>query len=132
MIRFNSLTFKIWLPFAFALVVIISISALYYPSKQESYFIKNKKAEILELSKTIAMNYELVFSLSDSDPNIVFQSLKTILDFAQKDHDIAFVSIFEEDEYFAHRPENISETEITKMDTLNYIYQTTSFSYLSS
>ena len=130
MIRFNSLTFKIWLPFAFALVVIISISAHYYPWKQESYFIKNKKAEILELSKTIAMNYELVFSLSDSDPNIVFQSLKTILDFAQKDHDIAFVSIFEEDEYFAHRPENISETEITKMDTLNYIYQTTSFSYL--
>ncbi|MEJ6637367.1 MAG: HAMP domain-containing protein, partial [Crocinitomicaceae bacterium] len=130
MIRFNSFTFQIWLPFAFALLIIISIAALYYPSKQEAYYIQNKKAQTLELSKTVAMNYELVFTLADSDPNIVFSSLKTILDFAQKDHDIAFISIFDDDEYFSHRPNNIAVNEIIKWDSIKYIYQTSSFSYL--
>ena len=130
MIRFNSFTFQIWLPFAFALLIIISVAALYYPSKQEAYYIQNKKAQTLELSKTVAMNYELVFTLADSDPNIVFSSLKTILDFAQKDHDIAFISIFDDDEYFSHRPNNIAVNEIIKWDSIKYIYQTSSFSYL--
>ena len=90
---FKSFTFKIWLPFAVALLIIISVSAWYYPKKQKEFLLKNKSDQILELSKIVAKSYELAFT--DADEGQVLLRLKEIIDFVEKDHDIDYIEIYE-------------------------------------
>ena len=77
----RSFSFKIWVPFSVTLLVIISITAWYYPKKQEQFFIENKTGQVLELAKTVAKSYELAFT--DSDETEVFKRITEIINFAK-------------------------------------------------
>ncbi len=91
---FSSITFKIWLPFTLALIIIISISAWYYPSKQKDYVLKNKKEQVSELAVGLAHNYESAQS-NYTDYTQVLMRVKDIIDFVKKDNKIDFIEITE-------------------------------------
>ena len=91
---FSSITFKIWLPFTLALIIIISISAWYYPSKQKEYVINNKQEQVSELAVGLAHNYESAQS-NYSDYTQVLMRVKDIIDFVKKDNKIDFIEITE-------------------------------------
>ena len=82
---FSSITFKIWLPFTLALIIIISISAWYYPSKQKEYVINNKQEQVSELAVGLAHNYESAQS-NYTDYTQVLMRVKDIIDFVKIDN----------------------------------------------
>lgn len=124
---FKSFTFKIWLPFTIALLVIISISAWYYPKKQKEFLLKNKSDQILELAKTVAKSYELAFT--DSDETEVFNNVKEIIDFVKEDHDIDFIEIHEP----PNEPLRYSKVKKSKKiasDNNDYFFKDAEFEYV--
>ena len=94
---FSSITFKIWLPFTLALIIIISISAWYYPSKQKEYVINNKQEQVSELAVGLAHNYESAASdnIKYENPRLLMSRLKDIIGFVKKDNKIDFIEITE-------------------------------------
>jgi len=124
---FRSFTFKIWLPFTVALILIISISAWYYPKQQEEFLISNKKGQVLELAKTVAKSYELAFT--DSDETQVLLRVSEIIRFAKDDHDIDFIEIHEngnlEHKYSKNEEKNI------ELNSDNYIFEDSQFKYIA-
>jgi len=126
---FKSFTFKIWLPFAVALLIIISVSAWYYPKKQKEFLLKNKSDQILELSKIVAKSYELAFT--DADEGQVLLRLKEIIDFVEKDHDIDYIEIYENNKLWQRHSKNDKQTKnIT--DKKDYFFKDSEFEYLSN
>ena len=125
---FKSFTFKIWLPFTIALIFIISISAWYYPRKQEQFLLENKRGQVQELAKTVAKSYELAFT--DSDETQVFGRVKEIIDFAKNDHDIERIQIYENGklEHKYSKEEAGSEKQINND---SYIFEDWKFSYIN-
>lgn len=123
---FKSFTFKIWLPFTVALIFIISISAWYYPLKQEQFLINNKKGQVQELAKTVAKSYELAFT--DSDETQVFMRVKEIIDFAKNDHDIDYIQIYENGK-LEHKYSKEKGGSEKSINNDSYIYEDWKFSY---
>jgi len=126
---FKSFTFKIWLPFTVALIVIISISAWYYPKKQREFLLKNKSDQILELSKIVAKSYELAFT--DADEGQVLLRLKEIIAFVEKDHDIDYIEIYENNKLENRHSNNKSLTK-KKTDKNDYFFKDSEFEYISN
>lgn len=88
---FQKISFRIWLPFALALSVLMGIFAFYYPSRQEDLFRANKERELKELAKTVALGVELSLNAND------FQGLKKTVDLASSTTDFEFVAILSND-----------------------------------
>lgn len=88
---FQKISFRIWLPFALALSVLMGIFAFYYPSRQEELFRANKERELRELAKTVALGVELSLNAND------FQGLKKTVDLASSTTDFEFVAILSND-----------------------------------
>lgn len=126
---FNSFTFKIWLPFTVALIFIISISAWYYPRKQEQFLLDNKRGQVQELAKTVAKSYELAFT--DSDETQVFMRVKEIIDFAKNDHDIDYIQIYENGK-IEHKYSKEGEGGEKQLNNDAYIYEDWKFNYRNS
>jgi PAS domain S-box-containing protein len=84
---FKGLSLKIWLPFTLVLIIIAVSFNIYYPRKQEVFYVKNKNNELRELAKTVGLGVEL--SLSEDN----FEGLKRTLDFASKRQDFEFIAI---------------------------------------
>ena len=122
----RSFAFKIWVPFSVTLLVIISITAWYYPKKQEQFFIENKTGQVLELAKTVAKSYELAFT--DADETQVFKRVTEIINFAKNDHDIDYIEIYENGK-LEHQYDKNSQALPKLIDNDKYIYQDSKFSY---
>jgi len=52
-------TFRIWFPFAILSGIIVLIIAFYYSSRQEDLYIKNRRFELQEIAKSVALAVEL-------------------------------------------------------------------------
>jgi PAS domain S-box-containing protein len=121
----RGLSIQIWLPFTVLFLVITIAFNLYYPKKQEDFYIKNKNNELKELAKTVGLGVEL--SLSEDN----FQGLKKTLDFASGRKDFEFIAIVVRDglteRVFTSYP-ILSENEILKKKPEKYIYQRSKFS----
>ncbi len=124
---FRSFTFKIWFPFTIALIVIISISAWYYPKKQQEFLLKNKSDQILELSKTVSKSYELAHSEADFDKVLV--RVQEITEFALKDHDIDYIEIHEGKNPPIRRSKNTMMAD-DKVDKREYFFKDSPFEYV--
>ena len=122
----RSFAFKIWIPFSVTLLVIISITAWYYPKKQKQFFIENKTGQVLELAKTVAKSYELAFT--DSDETQVFKRITEIINFAKNDHDIDYIEIYENGK-LEHQYDKNNQALPKRIDNEKYIYQDSKFSY---
>ena len=126
---FKSFTFKIWLPFTVALIFIISISAWYYPRKQEQFLLDNKKGQVQELAKTVAKSYELAFT--DSDESEVFRRVKETIDFAKNDHDIDYIQIYENGK-LEHKYSKEGAEDDKPISNASHIFEDWKFSYTNS
>ncbi len=124
---FQKISFKIWLPFAIGLLIILLIAAWYYPSRQEKLFKENKENQIKELAKTVSLGVEL--SLKNND----FTGLKKTVDFAAGTADFEFVAIIindpttNKDSVFISYPSLPAET-ILQRDSISYVYEQYPFS----
>lgn len=122
---FRSLSAKIWLPFTILFFIITIVFNLYYPQKQEDFYVKNKNNELKELSKTVGLGVEL--SISEDN----FQGLKKTLDFASGRSDFEFIAIVinevGKESVFASFPDTLSEKEILTNQPKKYIYQRSKF-----
>jgi len=126
---FSSFTFKIWLPFAIALIIIISVSGWYYPKKQQEFLLKNKSEQILELAKTVSKSYELAFT--DANEGQVFVRVKEIIDFVEKDHDIEYIEIYEKGQ-LEHRHTNNKNLTKKKTESSDYFFKDAEFEYVGN
>lgn len=121
----RGLSIQIWLPFTVLFLIITIAFNLYYPKKQEDFYIKNKNNELKELAKTVGLGVEL--SLSEDN----FQGLKKTLDFASGRKDFEFIAIVVRDglteRVFTSYP-ILPEKEILTKKSEKYIYQRSKFS----
>lgn len=121
----RGLSIKIWLPFTVLSLVIAIAFNLYYPKKQEDFYIKNKNNELKELAKTVGLGVEL--SINEDN----YQGLKKTLDFASGRKDFEFIAIVlsenGKERVFTSYP-ILPEKEILTKKTEKYIYQRSKFS----
>jgi PAS domain S-box-containing protein len=121
---FKGLSLKIWLPFSLVLFVIAIAFNLYYPKKQEVFYVKNKNNELKELAKTVGLGVEL--SINEDN----FVGLKKTLDFASDRTDFEFIAIVlngeEGESVFTSYP-ILPENKILKRQPKEYIYQRSAF-----
>jgi PAS domain S-box-containing protein len=119
---FQKISFRIWLPFALALSILMGIFALYYPGEQEKLFRENKERELRELAKTVALGVELSLNAND------YKGLKKTVDLASSTTDFEYVAIINEDSItkkesvFISYPEK-SENEVLQKNTDLYVYE---------
>ena len=119
---FQKISFRIWLPFALTLSLMMLIVAFYYPREQEKIFRANKERELKELAKTVALGVELSLRADD------FQGLKKTIDFVSGTSDFEYVAIVVEDsitgkeKVFISYPERPQE-EILSPNPGLYVYQ---------
>ena len=117
----KQISFRIWLPFAISLIVLVTIVALYYPNKQEKLFRENKERELKELAKTVALGVELSLRADD------FQGLRKTIDFVSSTSDFEYVAIIVTDtigkeSVFISYPEK-PENEILSREPEKYVYE---------
>lgn len=119
---FQKISFRIWLPFALTLSLMMLVVAFYYPREQEKLFRSNRERELKELAKTVALGVELSLRADD------FQGLKKTIDFVSGTSDFEYVAILVEDSItgkenvFISYPERPQE-EILSLNTDLYVYQ---------
>ena len=88
----RSLVFRIWFPFVVFFSCILVIIAYYYSVKQEQIYIENRKSELQELAKSVALGVEL------SVENDNLNGLKKALDLAKSTDDFEKVAVVVKDE----------------------------------
>lgn len=119
---FQKISFRIWLPFALTLSLMMIVVAFYYPREQEKLFRDNKERELKELAKTVALGVELSLRADD------FQGLKKTIDFVSGTSDFEYVAILVEDSItgkenvFISYPEK-PQAEILTLNPELYVYQ---------
>ena len=117
----RSLVFRIWFPFVAFFLCVFTVIAYYYSVKQEQLYIYNRRAELQELAKSVALAVEL--SLEYDNLN----GLKKALDLAKSSDDFEKVSVVTKDEngnkteQFSN-PQN-SKLSVLKIDGEKYIFE---------
>jgi PAS domain S-box-containing protein len=117
----RSLVFRIWFPFVAFFLCVFAIIAYYYSIKQEQVYIENRKFELQELAKSVALAVEL--SVEHDNLN----GLKKALDLAKSSDDFEKVSVVtidengKKNEQFSN-PET-SKLSVLKLDNEKYVFQ---------
>lgn len=117
----RSLVFRIWFPFVVFFSFILILIAYYYSIKQEQIYIENRKIELQELAKSIALGVEL------SVENDNLNGLKKALDLAKNSDDFEKVSVVVKDEQGKKieqysNPIN-SKLSVLQIDSTKYIVE---------
>jgi PAS domain S-box-containing protein len=117
----RSLVFRIWFPFVVFFSCILILIAYYYSIKQEQIYIENRKIELQELAKSIALGVEL------SVENDNLNGLKKALDLAKNSDDFEKVAVVVKDEQGKKieqysNPVN-SKLSVLQIDSTKYIVE---------
>ncbi len=117
----RSLVFRIWFPFVVFFSCILILIAYYYSIKQEQIYIENRKIELQELAKSIALGVEL------SVENDNLNGLKKALDLAKNSDDFEKVAVVVKDEQGKKieqysNPVN-SKLSVLQIDSTKYIIE---------
>jgi PAS domain S-box-containing protein len=117
----KSLVFRIWFPFVVFFSCILVVIAYYYSVKQEQIYIENRKSELHELAKSIALGVEL------SVENDNLNGLKKALDLAKSSDDFEKAAVVVKDEQGKKieqysNPVN-SKISVLNLDSAQYIVQ---------
>ncbi len=107
----RSLSFRIWFPFAVFSSLMMLVIAYYYSSKQEELYIENRRFELQELSKSVALAVEL--SLQNEN----MQGLKKALDLAKSSEDFEKVAVVVSDG--SSKKQLFANPEGNNLDVLN-------------
>ena len=117
----RSLVFRIWFPFVVFFSCILILIAYYYSIKQEQIYIENRKIELQELAKSIALGVEL------SVENDNLNGLKKAMDLAKNSDDFEKVAVVVKDEQGKKieqysNPVN-SKLSVLQIDSTKYIVE---------
>jgi PAS domain S-box-containing protein len=117
----RSLTFRIWVPFAILSGIIVLIIAFYYSSRQEDLYIKNRRFELQEIAKSVALAVEL--SLEHEN----LEGLQRALALAKSTDDFEKVALVINDSIgkkieFLSNPVN-NKLNVVKLDSNKYIVE---------
>lgn len=129
---FKSLSFRIWLPFAASISLLLLSLLVLYPQRQEELFRKNFDSELNQLARSTALGVEVALDHSD------FENLGQIVELVTKSANLEFVAITEIDslgkeQVFVTNPQNYDPGKILNLDSANLLVQSESFtSELSS
>ncbi len=121
----KSFAFRVWFPFALFSGLMLLIIAFYYSNKQEELYIKNRRFELQELAKSVALAVEL--SLQNEN----LEGLKKALELAKSTDDFEKVAVVIKDEkgnkkqLFAN-PEK-SNVDVLSLDSGKFILERYAF-----
>jgi PAS domain S-box-containing protein len=116
----KSLVFRIWLPFAIMISIIMLVIAFYYSGRQEKLYVENRRFELQHVAKSVALAVELSdFKNSDG--------LKKALDLSRSTDDFVNVSVVVNEitgnkKVFFSDPQNF-KFELLKLDSNEYIIE---------
>jgi PAS domain S-box-containing protein len=124
---FKSLSFRIWLPFAISISILLISLLVLYPNRQEDLFRKNFQSELNQLTRTTALGVEVALDNSD------FENLGQIVELVTNSANLEFVAITEIDssgneQVFVSNPQNYDPDKILKLDSANLLVQSQEFS----
>ena len=92
----KSLTFRIWLPFTLSVFMMASVIAFYYPESQKDMMIANKKTQLANIAKTVALGVELNFTIGDETKSL--EGIQKTLEWAGREDDVDYIAIEVEEE----------------------------------
>lgn len=87
----KSLTFRIWLPFTLSVFMMASVIAFYYPESQKDMMIANKKTQLANIAKTVALGVELNFTIGDETKSL--EGIQKTLEWAGREDDVDYIAI---------------------------------------
>ena len=87
----KSLTFRIWLPFTLSVFMMGSIIGFYYPESQKEVMVANKKTQLANLAKTVALGIELNFTIGDETKSL--EGIQKTLEWAGRENDVDYIAI---------------------------------------
>ena len=120
------LRYSIWLPFSLFIILLVVIISVYYPIQQENLFRENKKKQLTELSKTVALGVTISLDINN------YTGLKKTIDFVTQSSDFEFAAIVSIDSatkketLFTVFPENYSKYVFTR-DNTKFLYAENDF-----
>ena len=119
---FKSLSFRIWLPFAISISLLLLSLLILYPNRQEDLFRKNFQSELNQLTRTTALGVEVALDNSD------FENLGQIVELVTNSANLEFVAITELDSLgrervFVSNPQNYDPVKILNLDSAHLLVQ---------
>lgn len=117
---FQGLTFRIWLPFAISISLVLLSLLVLYPQRQGALFRSNFETELDQLVRSMALGVDLALKNSD------FEGLSEVLNLGDKSSELEFIAIVERDStgrrrVFVSRPEGVSEDKILRPDSASFL-----------
>jgi len=107
-LRLNSITTRIWLPFAGVLLVLSAFVGTYYPTRQRALIEEHEQHELLELARTVALGIEISLDMNN------FAGLQRSVDYIsdREDLDGIFVLADDSDEPVASMERTVTMREL--------------------
>jgi PAS domain S-box-containing protein len=123
---FKSLSFRIWLPFAISISILLLSLLVLYPQRQEDLFRKNFQSELNQLAATTALGVEVALDNSD------FENLGKIVELVTNGAELEFVAITEVDslgneQVFVSNPQDYDPKKILSLDSANLLIKSENF-----
>jgi PAS domain S-box-containing protein len=123
----RGLTFRIWLPFAISISVVLISLLVLYPQRQGVLFRNNFETELEQLSRTTALGVSLALKNND------FEGLSEVLNLGDNSSDLEFIAIVERDSIggrtvFASRPEGVDNEKILQPDSSSFLIKSSRLS----
>lgn len=123
----RGLTFRIWLPFAISISVVLFSLLLLYPQRQGMLFRNNFETELDQISRTTALGVSLALKNND------FEGLSEVLNLGDNSSDLEFIAIVERDStgrrtVFASRPEGVTDQKILQPDSSSFLIKSSRLS----
>lgn len=123
---FKSLSFRIWLPFAISISILLLSLLVLYPTRQGDLFRKNFQSELSQLAATTALGVEVALDNSD------FENLGKIVELVTTGAELEFVAITEVDslgneQVFVSNPQDYDPKKILSLDSANLLIKSENF-----
>ena len=123
---FKSLSFRIWLPFAISISILLLSLLVLYPTRQGDLFRKNFQSELNQLAATTALGVEVALDNSD------FENLGKIVELVTTGAELEFVAITEVDslgneQVFVSNPQDYDPKKILSLDSANLLIKSENF-----
>lgn len=111
--KLNSITTRIWLPFAGVLLLLGLFVATYYPTRQRALIEEHEQLELIELARTVALGIEISLDMNN------FAGLQRSVDYIsdRDDLDGVFVLADDSDDPIASMERNVTIAQLRQRDS---------------
>lgn len=122
---FRSLSFRIWLPFAGIISILLVSLLVIYPNRQETLLRRNIESELAQRTITTALGVSLALKYND------FEGLSNVIDLVESGDDLNYIAIIEKDSLgrksvFVSNPPEYDPGKILAMDSIGFLIKSQS------